>query len=316
MSVIIGIYGLQGWGKSALTTYLGLRAKSYGYPLYANYKLKGVEYKHISTVEQAQNIREGYALFDEFWEWVLARSSQSRINKEMMSICLKNRKRGVNIVYNSQLPRLIDVILKDVTNYRYLPQMVEHTNGKKYIHYITRDLLGNYSEEITVPFPIDYIGKYFNTREEPDKPNGNITPLEKGIGLEKDFYNAVKKCKGVKYVELIPNSGNGSSWSYDVIVYAKNGVYAVDVKGSSKTHVYLTEYGEKLLDKIDNAKGHNAKPCIAFPNNKFIRLGLNTAWYLHHLRENGYLKRLKSYPFYNKLVKNSFKLSDINFNKK
>ncbi|PNX49485.1 MAG: hypothetical protein BV457_01620 [Thermoplasmata archaeon M9B1D] len=313
MSYIKGIYGLPGWGKTALTTYFILRAVALGIPIYANYNLKKIKFTLITTIKQAESIRWGLAVFDEFWEWVHARTSSSKINKQMMSICLKNRKRGVDMIYNSQLPRTIDVILKEVTNYRYLPQMVEHENGEEYIHYIIKDILGNYSNEYIVPFPISEIGKYFDTHEEPFKPGEEKTPLQKGIGLEQDFVNAVKKCRGVKFVDLIPNSGKGSSWDYDVLVYSKNGVYSIDVKGSSKTYIYLTEYGQKLIDKINNAKLHGATPYIAFPNNRFKRLGLVNAWYMHKLMENSYLKRLNSYPSYNKIVKNSIKLSNIDF---
>lgn len=316
MSYIKGIFGLQGSGKTWLTTYLGLQSKSYGVPLFSNYTLKNVEYKHIGTIEEAQNVRNGLILFDEFWEWVHSRTSTSKINKTMMSICLKNRKRGVSIIYNSQLNRMIDVILRDVTNFKYLPRIVEHMDNKKYVHYIVRDLMGDFSDWYTVPFPLEVVGKFFDTTEEPNKPNEIKTPLEVGIGKEKDFVKAIGKCKGVKFVELIPNSGNGSSWSFDVIVYANNGVYAVDVKGSSRTHVYLTEYGNKLLNKINNAYSHKAIPCIAFPKYDKVRLTLPKVWYLYILDNNSYLKRLKTMPYYNKLKRLSKNISNINFYKK
>lgn len=311
---IIGIYGLQGWGKTALTTVFGKIAKDKGYKIYSNYHLK-FDYTPITTLAEAQKARDGYMLMDEFWRWVHARTSQSMINKEMMAICLLNRKRRINLIYNSQLPRTIDVILKDVTNMRILPQMITHKDGKRYIHYWGRDLLDRETGEKAIPVPIDVIGKWFNTHEEVGKLETEKTPLEKGIGFEQDFVKAVKKCKGVKHVELIPNSGHGSTWSYDVIVYANNGVYAFDVKGS-KTYVYLKEYGKDLLDKIDNAHQHKALSYIAFPNVKYKRLSMPQAWFTYKLTPNCYLKRLKTYPFYNKLVKNSGKLTNMNFLRK
>lgn len=234
-----------------------------------------------------------------------------------MEICLLNRKRGVSIVYNTQLPRTIDVILREVTNFRYLPFMVKHEDNKRYIHYIVKDIIGRETPEMIVPIEIKELGKLFSTTYEVSKLSEkiNITPLEKGMGLEKDFAKAIKKIPGVKYVDVLPNSGAHSSWSFDVIVYANNGVYAFDVKGSSKTHVYYREYGKNLINKIKNSKDHNAKPYIAFPNNKYIRMGIPGAWYIHKLHENDYLKRLNADPRYDKLVKNSVKLTNIHFNK-
>ena len=307
--------GLQGWGKTALTTGFGILANNMGWDIYSNYPLKNIPYTYFDTVKEAQNIRWGYILFDEFWEWVHARTHQSKINKLMMEICLLNRKRGNSIIYNTQLPRTIDVILKEVTNYRYIPFMIKHSDNKKYVHYIQKDILGREYPEMFFPMSIDELGKCFDTHFEVKKPglNNEDTPLNKGITLEKDFAKAIKKIKGVKYVDVLPNSGHGSSWLFDVIVYTSKGVYAFDVKGSSKTHIYLQEYGDNIIKKINNAREHKAFSYLAFPNNKFIRMGLPGAWYIHRLTENDYLKRLNSMPFYNKLVKNSQRLIDINF---
>ena len=142
MNEILGILGLQGWGKTALTTGFGYLAKMNGFKIFSNYPLS-FEHTFIDSLKEAKEVRNGYLLFDEFWRWVHARTSQSNINKELMGICLLNRKRNVSIIYNTQLPRTIDVILRDVTNYRYLPHMVLHDDGKKYVHYIMRDLLNS-----------------------------------------------------------------------------------------------------------------------------------------------------------------------------
>lgn len=287
-----------------------------GYDVYSNYPL-GFKHTFITSIKEAQTVRSGYLLFDEFWEWVHSRTSQTTINKKMMEICLLNRKRGVSIIYNTQLPRTVDVILREVTNFRYLPHMVKHEDDQKYVHYIIRDIIDRESCEMVVPIPIKELGKLFSTYYEVKKLSESIdyTPLEKGIGLEKDFIKAVRKVKGVRYVDLLPNSGSGSSWLFDVIVWGSKRVFAFDVKGVSKTHVYLKTFGKDLLKKIDNARDHNAVPYLSFPNNKFIRLGIPGAWYVHKLTENSYLKRLNADPRYDKLVKNSVRLQKIHFDK-
>lgn len=312
MTDIMGIFGLQGWGKSALTAYFALLAHNMGYTIYSNFPLS-FDYIPITTIKEAQNCRNGYLCLDEIWAWVHARTSQSKINKEMMAICLLNRKRNVNIIYNTQLPRTIDVILREVTNYRYLPHLVTHKDGKRYIHYTVKDLLDRETEEMVVPMSIDEIGKLFNTRYEVKKLGEEVTPIEKGIGLEKDFANAIKKVKGVKYVDVLPNSGNGSSWGCDVIVYANNGVYGFDVKGACRTHVNIDEYGKNIIKKIKNIKQHKAFPYIAFPDNKYIRLISPNAWFIHKLTENSYLKGLNTKARKEKLIKQSKRLSELQF---
>ena len=317
MTEILGIFGLQGWGKSALTAFFALQAKIMGYHIYSNFPFN-FDYTPVTTIKEAQSCRNGILCLDEIWKWVHARTSQSKVNKEMMAICLLNRKRGVSIIYNSQLPRTVDVILKDVTNYRYLPRMVTHEDGKRYVHYTVKDIIDRESEEMIVPMPIDELGQYFDTRYEIDDlvKNNELTPLQKGIGLEQDFAKAINKLKGINDVQIIPNSGNGSGWSYDVIVYANNGVYACDVKGSSKDYVYVTEHGKAFLKKINNAYNHKAIPCIVYPKYDRVRKTMPNAWYIYFLNNNSYLRELKTMPYYNKLIKNSKKLIDMNFYKK
>jgi hypothetical protein len=282
-----------------------------GYDVYSNYPL-GFDYTPVTTIKEAQNCRNGYLLLDEIWKWVHARTSMSKINKEMMSICLLNRKRKMNIIYNTQLRRTIDIILKEITTFRYLPNIVLHDDNKRYIHYIVKDLLDRESEEMVIPVPLSEIGKNFNTNYEIEDL---ITPLEKGIYDEKEFVKAVKKVKGVKYVDLLPNSGNGSSWACDVLVYADNGLYGFDIKGSNKNYVYLQDFGDELIKKIKNIQDHNAIPFIAYPEWKKENLCYPNHWYIYRLDENTYLRRLKTMPFYPKLVSKSVILKNMNFNR-
>ena len=308
---IIGIFGLQGWGKTALMVALGKQAYDNGYKIFSNVHLN-YEYTPITTLTEAQKCRNGFLLLDELWQWVHARTSQSKINKEMMAICLLNRKRNINIIYNTQLPRTIDVILRDVTTLKVLPHMKRHKDGKRYVHYVARDLLGREVREKCINIPIDELGNMFNTREEIGKLEKELSPLEKGIGLEKDFAKALKKIKGVNFVDVIPNSGNGSSWRYDVIAYTDKGLCAFDVK-SATTHVFINEFGNDILNKIDNAKDHNATPYIAFPDNNYKRTGIPSAWRIYELTKDSYLKRLNAPPRYNKLFNKSKKLSKLHF---
>lgn len=320
MTDIMGIFGLQGWGKSALTAYFALLAHNMGYTIYSNFPLS-FDYIPITTIKEAQECRNGYLCLDEIWAWVHARTSQSKINKEMMAICLLNRKRNVNIIYNTQLPRTIDVILREVTNYRYLPHLVTHKDGKRYIHYTVKDLLDRETEEMIVPMSIDEIGKLFNTRYEVKKLGEETNNFEnriKGDLTEYNFFNVISKHPDILRAYPEKNSGLNSSIPFDVLGYGINKNIAVDVKGCNRD-VYITEHGEELINKINCLKNKKTgkflyDPYFAFPVKEHKLLNRLYDWYMLSINEYfKYLYKLKCYPSYSSLIKKSVLLSKLNF---
>jgi|GEM_PF-2646811 len=319
MSEILGIFGLQGWGKTALTTYFGMLAKEQGLPIYSNYPLK-FDYIPVTTIKEAQSCRNGCLLLDEIWKWVHARTSQSNINKEMMGICLLNRKRGVSpIVYNSQLPRTVDVILKDVTTFRYVPHILTHEDGLRYIHYTVKDIIDRESEEMIIPVAINEIGKYFDTHYEIDNltRDKDLTGLEKGIGLEKDFNNVLNKSRNVLFTKLQPNSGRDCDYPFDILSVGIDENYAFDVKSSFNSgRISITEYGKAFENKVNSIKRSNKfmfQPYFAFPR---IDTKFNTRaydWYICSMIDNfSYFRRMNSMPYYYHLIKKSILLSKSN----
>lgn len=323
MNEIIGILGLQGWGKTALTTAFGYLAFLKGYDIYSNYPLS-FDHNYIDTLKQAKEVRNGFLLFDEFWRWVHSRTSQSAINKEMMGICLLNRKRNVSIIYNTQLPRTIDVILRDVTNYRYLPHMVLHNDGLYYVHYIMRDLLNRESNEMFFNMPIDDLkggglGKLFNTRYEVKKiEKDNESFLEIGKQLEKKCILALNKIKGVK-ANLLPNSGKGTGFKGDILINTGNGNILGDVKSTGESgKVTICDNKHRTKDEmnklIKNAKEWNFTPAIIFPKIKKYGNFLNypSNWYIYFLNNNSYfLNSTGNQLWYNKIILKSVILKNI-----
>jgi hypothetical protein len=307
MTEILGILGLQGWGKTALTTAFGYLAFLNGFKIFSNYPLS-FDYTPIETLKEAKNVRNGYLLFDEFWRWVHARTSQSNINKEMMGICLLNRKRNVSIIYNTQLPRTIDVILRDVTNYRYLPHMEYHNDGERYVHYIMRDLLDRESDEMFFNMPIKDLGKLFNTRYEVKDLGSNKSFLEIGKEIEKKCCNAINKMKGFKATSF-KNSGIGTAFKGDLLIHTPKGNYLGDVKSTGLSGFISYCDSEHKINietnkMIKNAKTWGFKPCLLFPkiNKEGNYLNFPNNWFVYEINNNSYLLDNKGHRLrYNKL---------------
>lgn len=318
MTEILGILGLQGWGKTALTTAFGYLAFLNGYKIYSNYPL-AFDHILIDTLKEAKDVRNGYLLFDEFWRWVHARTSQSNINKEMMGICLLNRKRNVSIIYNTQLPRTIDVILRDVTNYRYLPHLEYHNDGKRYVHYIIRDLLDRESDEMFFNMPIDELGKLFNTRYEvKDITNPENSFLEIGKELEIKCSNAINKMKGFKCT-VLPNSGIGTDFKGDLLINSPNGNYLGDVKSTgSSGRVTMCNPELNIRDEMNkfllNAKQWDFKPIILFPkmNKEGNFLNFPNNWFAYKINNGSYILNLQGSQLrYSKIIKDSVILKNL-----
>lgn len=311
-NLIAGIFGLQGSGKTALMSYLGKLYHDQGVPVYSNYYLN-FEFRPVTTLKEAQSVRNGVLLLDEVWMWCHARTSASKINQEMMKIILMNRKRNVNIIYTTQLKRTVDIILKEVTNYVSYPKMIPgFIDGEKhfFISYVSANLEGKIVKKSVVPYPIEVVGSWFNTKEEVKRPGSQEPdPLSKGIGLEHDFAKAIKKLSFVRKVYVIPGSGKNTPFQYDVMVWDdKKDLYFFDIKGAT-SHVFLKKHGQQLRDQIDNAYEARAKPYLAFPVNDKVMMSKPSSWYVFPLTKYCYLIRLNAMPVYSKLSKNSMLLS-------
>lgn len=317
-NTIAGIFGLQGSGKTALCTYIGKIYHELGRKVYSNYKLN-FDFTPVTTLKEAQSVRNGVLLLDEVWMWCHARTSASNLNQEIMKIVLMNRKRNVDIIYTTQLKRTIDVILREVTNYISYPCMVPRDvcdpvtgeiSKRFFVRYYSFDLYGALVNDAIVPYPIDVIGSWYNTHEEVEKiGKKSEDPLAIGIGLENDFAKAVKKLSFVKFVDVLPVSGHGSSWKYDVLVYTDSGLFAVDVK-SATSHVFLKGGGNVLKAQIQNAYDHKAIPYLAFPVADRVQMSAVGSWWMYPLTHFCYLTRLKTNPRYSKLIKSSIRLNN------
>jgi len=314
-SKIIGICGLQGTGKTMLMSKLGQIAhEKSGSKIYANYHL-AYDYIPISSLNDMNKMRDGIFLADELWLWLFSRSSMSKLNQELSKLIMLNRKRRLSIIYTAQLYRTVDILLRRVTNFTIIPNIVkigELENEYEYtIKFKAHNEIGQFLKNGIIRSNLKEMGSQYNTLEE-IKNLGDKTPLERGITLEKKFYQAISKKSFIKYVELLPLSGRYSTWKYDIIAYLPGKTIAIDIKGSGKNRVCLKCSGEDLRKKIKNAYDHNAVPYIAFPNYDSKKLTNLKFWNFYKLDYYSYLLKLKENPRYGKLIKNSIKLEDIN----
>ena len=315
MPPIAGFFGLQGSGKTMLMTRYALHDYyEKGLDIYSNYHLKHIEYTPIVTLEDINKIKNGVFLADELWLWLFSRTSMTKMNQELMKIVMLNRKRNVAIYYTAQLKRSIDVMLREVTTIWVYPQIIrcEDKNGNpvKGLQYYITD--GRIVKDYLLKKPLSFYGRFYDTREEIGDLNRDETPLQKGIGLEKRFARALSKLKSIKHYDVLPNSGSNTSWNYDVVAYIGNKTLAFDVKGVSKSRVYLNCYGKELQKNIQNAYSHNAMPYLAFPMNDKKQLSNPNYWYVYGLNNYSYLLMLSSDPAYKKLVSKSTKLPMLN----
>ena len=330
MSEIIGILGLQGEGKTTLSTYIATQKHKQGKKIYCNYALKKIPFTPIGSLEDIAKVRHGVLILDEIWLWIFSRTSMSKINQEIMKIIMLNRKRGVDIVYTAQLERTVDVILREVTTVFLFPHIVSRTynEGEETEHTINtvrwheKDLKGRRSKFNFIPHDLAYMGSFFDTNEEIEKLKKELTPLEKGIGLEKDFDKVLKKSKEIMFTNLQDNSGNKSDYKFDILAIGWTDNYAFDVKstGEKSDYVSISEYGEDFENKIKSISRGNKlmfKPYYAFPvkENKYTTRVYD--WYICPLDDNyEYFKRKNSPPRYTALIKKSTLLSkSILFNK-
>lgn len=322
-SSITGIFGKMGSGKTMLLAYLGVLFEENGYNINSNFHLKTIDYNPIETLDDIDKVRNGVLLLDEMQLWVHARSGMSKLNQDLLKIIMMSRKRGLILFYTSQLYRTVDVLLREVTDYIIMPNIIpvkEVDNRGKITEDVSDfvlcfellDIYLNSLCRIVLNKPLEHYGSWYDTKEEVKSlTRGEPTSLEKGVQLEETFSKALKKVKSFNHVEIIPNSGIHSSWSFDVIGYTQGKTLAFDVKGSCRDRVYLNNFGKSLQGKINNAKSHNAVPYIAFPRNDRVQLTNPNYWFISPLNQYSYLLRLSSNPAYKKLVDNSQKLVDL-----
>lgn len=120
--VLMAVVGELGAGKTLTLTYLALRQwLQKGRRIYANYTFYGVPYFRVDSVQDIDEMSNGFAAMDEFWLWIDSRASVSLKNRLIGNILLKSRKRGLTIAYTTQSFDQIDKRIRKVTDFIAYP---------------------------------------------------------------------------------------------------------------------------------------------------------------------------------------------------
>ena len=274
MADIVGIYGLQGCGKTMTLTAFGKKFSDMGKKIYSNYHLINIPYEPVDSLEDLNKVKHGVFLGDELWIWVNARTSMSKMNQEMTRIIMLNRKRGIDIYFTCQLTRTADVILREVTTEWISSVIIPIIKGNKIINWTVKfykyNAKGRLINKSVLSHNLDYWGKFFNTYQEIGKLKEKVD--RPGIAAEEKLYHKLIEVLPKEWVYLLPNSGHGSPYPGEIIV-KKN---MIDVKGITYRKVKGYEYpiidirNRKWIDYFECQKIFSLKPWFAVKHNDWF----------------------------------------------
>ena len=189
-------------GKTLSLTYLAFRNYLNGVKIYANYHLN-FPFTYVTTIEQIDEMKEGFFAGDELWLWIDSRASQSRKNKIISSILLKSRKRNVNFSYTTQSFMQVDKRIRNVTDFVATPMLSPDERWCRIMFFS----YPSYSKARIVKFRTAPVFELYDTREEiaplqdteeekkPTKKEQTIRELREEIKRLKERLKSDKKAK-------------------------------------------------------------------------------------------------------------------------
>jgi hypothetical protein len=153
---IAGVVGDFGAGKTCTLTYLLWHNFLRGKKIYTNYNLfPPFEWEKIGSIEEVRDEwHEGIFGADELWFWLNARCSMSKVNKELVRIISRARKRGNDLLFTAQTFRQIDVILRYWTDFILVPSLNRSETICKVEWYYKDSFESRYMGRFPRPFKI------------------------------------------------------------------------------------------------------------------------------------------------------------------
>jgi len=120
--MLIAFAGNLGSGKTVSLTYFALLAHLGGRKVYSNYRLYGMPYYPVHSIDQVASMHDGFAAMDEFWLWADSRVSSSKRNRAVARIIAASRHVGVSFGYTVQLMHMADRRIRQLTDLTVTPK--------------------------------------------------------------------------------------------------------------------------------------------------------------------------------------------------
>lgn len=139
--MIYGLIGLPGSGKTLFLTVFGYIAYRKGYRIMSNYKLN-FPHEPLSLEKLSKfDIQKAVLLWDEIHTSMDSRRSMDLVNMALSYLVLQARKRELHIAYTTQILGMVDLRLRNITNYRVL---CEKDKEKKQFKYTFIPIVGKH----------------------------------------------------------------------------------------------------------------------------------------------------------------------------
>ena len=162
IKMIICIVGKPGSGKTLVQTWIAIRMYQRGDIVYSNFTIKNPFIdkeisRKIKSKGDLDHAHDGWLIIDEAAKLADSRQSMSSSNQFSTKVLQLNRKRGLSLVYSAQDAFMIDIRLRENTDYVLMPQIVYIINGKE--TKIKQDLFEPINPKLLLPFA--YLKVYF-----------------------------------------------------------------------------------------------------------------------------------------------------------
>ncbi len=120
LSKVVGIFGDRGGGKTLLLTMFLRDAFNKDLPVVANYPIFSFDYKRMEFEEICdlpQAVQDAIVGMDEFQAGADSRDAMKMRNRKLTKLATQLRKRHCNLYYTCQRYKLIDVRVREQTDY-------------------------------------------------------------------------------------------------------------------------------------------------------------------------------------------------------
>lgn len=127
--------GIPDSGKTLGMTWNALLINAFksNMKIYANYNLKVIDYIHISSIEEIDDMYDAYFFGDELWSWADCRESKQAKNKMISKILLASGKRNVQVYYTAQKLNTMERRIRENTQWYVVPELLNTIRVPGYV---------------------------------------------------------------------------------------------------------------------------------------------------------------------------------------